>query len=170
MKTIVIADLAAAVALLDGEGDAAHLEDAIGYDALRDSKFWMNELKNLSYDYYLSYHGQEEDEDEDFDATGDLSELAYDALRAAVAEQLGITAKHVAADQVSVRGEMRPISEFTDQVIEKVMDKMLVSPPAPQAADALPARAVKYGDPQIMGGLGAWDNTRYFANDEDESK
>jgi hypothetical protein len=36
------------------------------------------------------------------------------------------------------------------------------------AADPFPARALAFGQPQIMGGTGQWDNLRYAANEEDE--
>lgn len=164
METITkveIEDIDSAVAVLTGDGDGAWLDGAIGRDTIVSSSFWLNEMKQFDYNYYISYMaGDDEEEDEDFIESDNLSDLALDAIRAGVAQKLGITAKHVAPQ----RDEgLKHVGDF----VEKVIDNMLISPPAP-TAPALPARALAFGQPQIVEGRGQWDNTRYFVADEDE--
>lgn len=152
---------------LSGDG----LDDLIGSDTIRTSQFWLNEMKQLDYEHFLEYYsGLDDDEyeaalaNQDWRSSGELTEAARDLLREALAVEFGITAKHLRhVTPADAPGGPRPIGDF----IEKAIDNMLISPPSPTTtSDAMPARAIAFGQPQIVEGRGQWDNTRYFDVDD----
>ncbi len=60
----------------------------------------------------------------------------------------------------------KPIGAAARRVAEEAILKAKAEE-AKANKDTLPARAMAFGQPQIVGGTGQWDNVRYFAPRED---
>ena len=80
----------------------------------------------------------------------DMSDAAKTAIKNWIAQSLGFTPAGVAAANV--------VAGLTDADAGGVATVQAVEA---QAAP-FPARAIAFGQPQYMGGMGAWDNARYF--------
>jgi len=132
--------LADAVAALTGDAGNAemYLEDAFNWaETPQGDMFWQREYERL-----------EEGED--------LTEAAATAIKNWIAEALGFTPAGVAVQ--SVVAGLTPSDAAGDGGAATIEQAK---------ADPFPARAVAFGQPQYMGGMGAWDNLRYFDTDQD---
>jgi hypothetical protein len=92
------------------------------------------------------------------EASGSMTAAAQEQIKLWVAEAIGFTPVGAAAK--SVVDKLNPAS-----------DGAVATPSGfgtGKERDAFPARAIQFGSPQQMTGLGHWDNARYFPDAVEE--